>query len=620
MPTVVDALVVTLGLDAKGYARGQAEAARSLKKTGDTARSVAKDMEARGQQAAVFFSKLRNEALAFLAVFTAGVGIKRFTQDTIGGAAQLGILSRNLGMSTRELQAWERASTRAGGSAGGIVEQLKEAQSESAKWKLGMADPSKIAAFGRFGGNFEAFKSGNSLLLARAAIIHRLYQRDPAQARVVAGQLGISEDNFSLFRQGPQAIEKLIEAQKKNSAITQREADQALTLRNRFLDLRDTFTSTGTRIMLALMPAFDKLIGYFQRLANWIQQHQGDIGRWVDMAVQRLGQMVEWVSNHQGDIVAWAKSAIDSFREFVQWINKGVEAMGGWKNVLLIIAGLKIASMLTPLFGLGAALLGIGKALGLISAGAGAVGVITAGVAAAAGAALLVPNTSIGANEGTKLDAMRSKPMASEFDAVNKLMKMGWTREQATGIVANLRAESGMNPGAVGDNGQAIGLAQWHPDRQATIQRQFGKSLRNMSADEQLAAINWELNNGESSAGNALRGATNSQEAARIFAEKFERPAAIAKQVAIRQGYAYALTSAQIANGAPIYDPATHSLSGTVRQVNSLDAPHGGVNLPSTSSTVTIGTVNIQTQATDAKGIARDLRTEVAAQANQGLR
>jgi len=132
MATVLDALFVELKLNAKGFKQGVAEVDRSLKHTTDESGRAARTMEANGKQAAMFFSRMRNEALALLAVFTAGVGLKNFTANTISGAAGLGQMSKNLDMSTERLQAWQRAAERAGGSAEGITAQLRQSASEVA--------------------------------------------------------------------------------------------------------------------------------------------------------------------------------------------------------------------------------------------------------------------------------------------------------------------------------------------------------------------------------------------------------------------------------------------------------------------------------------------------------
>lgn len=108
--------------------------------------------------------------------------------------------------------------------------------------------------------------------------------------------------------------------------------------------------------------------------------------------------------------------------------------------------------------------------------------------------------------------------------ALQYFEKMGWTSAQAAGIVANLVHESGLRPGAVGDNGKALGIAQWHPDRQAEFARVFGKSMAEASYEEQLAFVQHELTKGnEQRAGRALAGTNDPRSAADVVNRLYER-------------------------------------------------------------------------------------------------
>lgn len=120
----------------------------------------------------------------------------------------------------------------------------------------------------------------------------------------------------------------------------------------------------------------------------------------------------------------------------------------------------------------------------------------------------------------------RSKTPATAEGIMGRLMQWGWTREQAAGIAANLFHESGFDATATGDGGQAYGLAQWHPDRQAAFAKFAGHDIRNSTLDEQLAFMNYELTNGaERQAGALMRAATNSRQASDIMTMQYERPA-----------------------------------------------------------------------------------------------
>jgi len=116
---------------------------------------------------------------------------------------------------------------------------------------------------------------------------------------------------------------------------------------------------------------------------------------------------------------------------------------------------------------------------------------------------------------------------SSTADPVKFFMGLGWTKEQAAGIVANLKAESDLDPYAQGDGGKAYGIAQWHPDRQANFEKWAGHNIQNSTLEEQMRFVNYELTQGsEQKAGRMLRAANNARQAGRIVSEYYERPAA----------------------------------------------------------------------------------------------
>lgn len=119
---------------------------------------------------------------------------------------------------------------------------------------------------------------------------------------------------------------------------------------------------------------------------------------------------------------------------------------------------------------------------------------------------------------------------ASSREAViDYFQKQGWSRAAATGIAANLQSESGLKPGAVGDNGTAFGIAQWHQDRLEAFRKWSGKDIRSSTLAEQLAFIQYELTQGNDRqarrAGEKLRSVTDPYDAGVIFSGLYERPA-----------------------------------------------------------------------------------------------
>ena len=140
---------------------------------------------------------------------------------------------------------------------------------------------------------------------------------------------------------------------------------------------------------------------------------------------------------------------------------------------------------------------------------------------------------------GSKSETGRPEEARAFFES------KGWTKEQSAGIVGNLMVESKLKTDAIGDSGKAYGIAQWHPDRQAKFQKEYGKSIKGSSFREQLEFVNWELNNNEKKAGNALRGATTAQDAAAIVDMQYERSSGAA--IAERQSNAIAIAGGNYA-------------------------------------------------------------------------
>jgi len=102
----------------------------------------------------------------------------------------------------------------------------------------------------------------------------------------------------------------------------------------------------------------------------------------------------------------------------------------------------------------------------------------------------------------------------------------GFTKEQASGLVGNLQAESGKNldTTATGDGGKAKGIAQWHPDRQAEFTKFSGKDIGDSSLQDQLDFTTHELTNGnEKRAGLKLRESKTPEESAIAVDKYYER-------------------------------------------------------------------------------------------------
>lgn len=110
---------------------------------------------------------------------------------------------------------------------------------------------------------------------------------------------------------------------------------------------------------------------------------------------------------------------------------------------------------------------------------------------------------------------------------LGKLIDRGMEPAHALGVVANGMVESGrgLNTGAIGDNGNAIGILQWNgPRRRALLAfaEKQGKDWRDV--DVQIDFLFHELDGPEYAAWQKVLGTDDPAEAARMFSVHFERP------------------------------------------------------------------------------------------------
>lgn len=118
-----------------------------------------------------------------------------------------------------------------------------------------------------------------------------------------------------------------------------------------------------------------------------------------------------------------------------------------------------------------------------------------------------------------------------EREVVQGLIERGLPEHIAYGIAGNISVESRLDPGinevsplVEGSRG-GYGLNQWTGPRRRQFESYAEDRGRGLSdLDTQLDFTLWELENTERNAMNALMGAENVSDAARIYSQKFLRP------------------------------------------------------------------------------------------------
>lgn len=317
MATVIDALVVTLGLDPKNFTAGKDKAVKDTKKTQEDLKKIGTEMTADERKEAQergrivtketaereesakriggAIVKVRNEALALVGVFTAGLGLKSLIGETVNAAAGLSRMSENLSMSATDLATWQLANKNAGGTVEGMTAQLKESADAIANFKAGFGADGGMQFFFRMGGNPEDLKDGNSYLMARAKIVADIDKTDRQRAAVVAKGMGLEEGQFNLLRLGPQGIQQRRAEQAPLAKELADNAAKAEELRRKYDSAMNRLSAVGVSVVNSMMPSLNLVVDKIIELGNWVIEHKGEINTAFTAIVDGLTALLKGV-------------------------------------------------------------------------------------------------------------------------------------------------------------------------------------------------------------------------------------------------------------------------------------------------------------------------------------
>jgi hypothetical protein len=258
MPTVIDSLIITLGLDPKNFTKGQKEVAEGLTKTRNSADSTAKQMEASGKRAANYFASVKNEVIGLGLAFLGAKGIGDFANDLIGGAAAAGRLSANIGLSTERIGAWQGAVKEMNGTAEDANGALSAMSNAIGNYQL-TRSTGNDAVFRALGVNLQDLQAGpDAMLLKIAEAGEHISRRNYVN---LVQRLGFSPAMIAVLEQGRAGLEGVLATQEKLYPITKDQARASEEFQKSLADLKRTIEGDAA-------PGLTKLVGIFNEMSN----------------------------------------------------------------------------------------------------------------------------------------------------------------------------------------------------------------------------------------------------------------------------------------------------------------------------------------------------------------
>jgi hypothetical protein len=347
MSTVIDSLVVMLGLDSSDLLKKTSEASQALDKIEKSGARTEKTVK----QTSSSVVELSRGFATLLGIIGGTVAIKGFIQDFIATNAQLDRLSKNLGLSVSTISAWSNATEALGGSAQGFqgsLDMLSKSQTQ-----LMLTGESSLIPYLSALGVSMADTTGKARPVTAILLdlADRFSHMDRTTANNMGRMMGIDQGTLNLLLQGRKELELQITRQKDQNAVTQKQAEAAQRLQTSIVGVKQGFEALGRSLLMQAMPAIEGVLHVFQSFVSWGQKNGEFIADFLKVmavglaaiaiatapinltavAIFALGTAIALLWQ---DYQTW-KSGGDSFINWGKWvadIQKAIQAIDSLKS------------------------------------------------------------------------------------------------------------------------------------------------------------------------------------------------------------------------------------------------------------------------------------------------
>ena len=278
MPTVIDSLLVEIGLQSKDFDKNSAAVDEKLRRTREQAQITGKDTEDSAKKMGLSFAKVRGEVVGLFLAFAGAKSMVQFAENAINTAAAAGHLGAVLGQQTTTIHAWNSALEARGGQkgeAGGYFSKIAEFYADFTRHPEIIGQNAVLFAQLGLRGK-EDFSNPEQLIYH----LSDQYQREMANAGSNPGAqqqvkatfaqrmrefLGASNEMIDWVEHGTEAVRADVEERKRQAPLDQAAADAAE-------HYRATTTRLSDDLLVlfddALLPGLNILLDLFDSLAS----------------------------------------------------------------------------------------------------------------------------------------------------------------------------------------------------------------------------------------------------------------------------------------------------------------------------------------------------------------
>lgn len=291
MATVIDTLFMELGIDSSKFSREAKQAVSKLDdmteafekaeaKTGKSGKGLDKHAEKvkqnvkQAKNLTEAMGKVAKGAAALFALVTGSNALDKLIREAAEANVQLDNLSRNIGMSRNQLQAWGGMAEMAGGSAEGMKGSLA-GLSMSITRLTTMGDTSMVPFFNAFGvALLNADGKARDLDSIMLDLSDRFAKMDRVQAYNLAKSMGLDDGTINTLMLGHAEMEKMLEMQRNLYHSGEKEIAVSRELTRSRAYLNQQWDALKNMLADALAPHLLRLVKLVSSFADYLMRNE----------------------------------------------------------------------------------------------------------------------------------------------------------------------------------------------------------------------------------------------------------------------------------------------------------------------------------------------------------
>ena len=263
MATVIDELMIKLGLDGSGAKKGMKDAENNIK---GSMKNITSTLQGGLSSVSKIFTGF---GAALVGAFSVGSAFSTWKEQ----ATELGAVSRRLKMSMEDVQGWTGAIGKFGGSAQDFEGTLRGLNGQLARMAtIGKSRAGTLLqSLGIDAGEVGRQRNALEVLEELSGVME---QMAPDEARGIGAALGLDASTIMLLQQGREGMRDLIREKRESAVYTQEDADAVKAYNVEMAKLKKGFMGIMGVLFRSIMPAFTLVTKYVAQFVNFLRKHQ----------------------------------------------------------------------------------------------------------------------------------------------------------------------------------------------------------------------------------------------------------------------------------------------------------------------------------------------------------